>query len=106
MGDNQFEAVVKDASGKPVDDADVTLQLSMPAHTPPRKRIGRRLASFYGQLVEPTPSPVIEVNCAMAVSMAFGAAAGLVEHPSNPHTAPSSIASFMAKSPFKDFYIK
>jgi RNA polymerase sigma-70 factor, ECF subfamily len=42
-----------------------------------RKRIGRRIARFYGQLVELTPSPVIEVNCAMAVSMAFGAAAGL-----------------------------
>jgi RND family efflux transporter MFP subunit len=30
-GENQFEAVVKDAAGKTVDDADVTLQLFMPA---------------------------------------------------------------------------
>src|SRR5439155_22586024 len=30
-GDNQFEVVVKDASGKPIDDAEVTVQLFMPA---------------------------------------------------------------------------
>jgi hypothetical protein len=30
-GANQFEAIVMDAGGKPVDDADVTLQLFMPA---------------------------------------------------------------------------
>jgi Cu(I)/Ag(I) efflux system membrane fusion protein/cobalt-zinc-cadmium efflux system membrane fusion protein len=30
-GENQFEAVVKDASGKPIDDADVRVQLFMPA---------------------------------------------------------------------------
>jgi RND family efflux transporter MFP subunit len=30
-GDNQFEAVVKDATGKPIDDADVTVQFFMPA---------------------------------------------------------------------------
>jgi membrane fusion protein, copper/silver efflux system len=30
-GDNQFEVVVKDASGKPVDGADVTVQFFMPA---------------------------------------------------------------------------
>jgi RND family efflux transporter MFP subunit len=30
-GDNQFEAVVKDASGTPIDDADVSVQLFMPA---------------------------------------------------------------------------
>jgi RND family efflux transporter MFP subunit len=30
-GDNQFEAVVRDASGKSVDDADVSVQLFMPA---------------------------------------------------------------------------
>ena len=30
-GDNQFEVVVKDASGKPIDDADVSVQLFMPA---------------------------------------------------------------------------
>jgi RND family efflux transporter MFP subunit len=31
MGDNQLEATVKDASGKPIDDADVTVQFFMPA---------------------------------------------------------------------------
>jgi RND family efflux transporter MFP subunit len=31
VGDNQFEAVVKDANGTPIDDADVTVQLFMPA---------------------------------------------------------------------------
>jgi RND family efflux transporter MFP subunit len=30
-GDDQFEAVVKDATGKPIDDADVSVQLFMPA---------------------------------------------------------------------------
>jgi RND family efflux transporter MFP subunit len=30
-GDNQFEAIVTDASGKPVDDADVTVRFYMPA---------------------------------------------------------------------------
>lgn len=30
-GDNQMEAVVKDASGKPIDDADVSVQFFMPA---------------------------------------------------------------------------
>ena len=30
-GDNQFEAVIKDGSGKPIDDADVSVQLFMPA---------------------------------------------------------------------------
>jgi RND family efflux transporter MFP subunit len=31
VGDNQLEAIVKDASGKPIDDADVTVQFFMPA---------------------------------------------------------------------------
>ena len=31
VGDNQFEAIVKDAAGKPLDDADVTVQFFMPA---------------------------------------------------------------------------
>ena len=30
-GDNQFEAFIKDAGGKPIDDADVSVQLFMPA---------------------------------------------------------------------------
>ena len=40
-GDNQLEATVKDASGKPIDDADVTVQFYMPAmptmNMPPMK---------------------------------------------------------------------
>jgi Cu(I)/Ag(I) efflux system membrane fusion protein len=31
VGDNQLEAIVKDAGGKPIDDADVTVQFFMPA---------------------------------------------------------------------------
>lgn len=36
-----------------------------------------RIAALYGQLAEVQPSPVIELNRAVAVSMAFGPAAGL-----------------------------
>jgi predicted RNA polymerase sigma factor len=36
-----------------------------------------RIAVLYGSLAEVAPSPVIELNRAMAVSMAFGPAAGL-----------------------------
>jgi RNA polymerase sigma factor (sigma-70 family) len=36
-----------------------------------------RIAALYGALVELTPSPVVELNRAVAVSMAFGPAAGL-----------------------------
>src|SRR6186997_903430 len=36
-----------------------------------------RIASLYGELVELTPSPVVELNRAVAVAMAFGPAAGL-----------------------------
>jgi RNA polymerase sigma-70 factor, ECF subfamily len=38
----------------------------------------RRIASLYGVLAGVAPSPVVELNRAMAVSMAFGPAAGLV----------------------------
>jgi predicted RNA polymerase sigma factor len=47
-----------------------------------------RIAALYGELVELTPSPVVELNRAVAVGMAFGPAAGLevvdtlVEEPS------------------------
>ncbi len=37
-----------------------------------------RIAALYGALVQLSPSPVIELNRAVAVSMAFGPAAGLV----------------------------
>jgi RNA polymerase sigma-70 factor, ECF subfamily len=36
-----------------------------------------RIAALYGALVELTPSPIIELNRGVAVSMAFGPAAGL-----------------------------
>jgi RNA polymerase sigma factor (sigma-70 family) len=36
-----------------------------------------RIAAIYGELSERTPSPVIELNRAVAVAMAFGPAAGL-----------------------------
>jgi predicted RNA polymerase sigma factor len=37
----------------------------------------RRIASLYDALVAVTPSPVVELNRAIAVSMAFGPAEGL-----------------------------
>ncbi len=36
-----------------------------------------RIAALYGTLVEVTPSPIIELNRGVAVSMAIGPAAGL-----------------------------
>ena len=36
-----------------------------------------RMVTLYGELLEITPSPVVELNRAVAVSMAFGPAAGL-----------------------------
>jgi RNA polymerase sigma factor (sigma-70 family) len=36
-----------------------------------------RIASLYGRLLERAPSPIVELNRAVAVSMAFGPAAGL-----------------------------
>jgi RNA polymerase sigma factor (sigma-70 family) len=36
-----------------------------------------RVAMLYGELTEATPSPIVELNRAVAVSMAFGPAAGL-----------------------------
>jgi predicted RNA polymerase sigma factor len=36
-----------------------------------------RIATLYGELAIRTPSPIVELNRAVAVSMAFGAAAGL-----------------------------
>jgi predicted RNA polymerase sigma factor len=36
-----------------------------------------RIANLYGALAQLTPSPIVELNRAVAVSMAFGPAAGL-----------------------------
>src|SRR5262249_52415139 len=64
-----------------------------------------RIAALYGQLAELTPSPVIELNRAMAVSMAEGPAAALElvdalqEQPllKDYHLLPSARADLLAK---------
>jgi predicted RNA polymerase sigma factor len=43
----------------------------------PEETDWERIAALYEELLRLTPSPVIELNRAMAVSMAFGPAAGL-----------------------------
>jgi RNA polymerase sigma factor (sigma-70 family) len=45
--------------------------------TTPQETDWRRIAALYGVLGQQTPSPVVELNRAVAVGMAFGAAAGL-----------------------------
>jgi RNA polymerase sigma factor (sigma-70 family) len=47
------------------------------AHTP-EETDWKRIATLYALLVQLSPSPVVELNRAVAVSMAFGPAAGLV----------------------------
>lgn len=64
-----------------------------------------RIAGLYGDLVELAPSPVIQLNRAMAVSMAIGPAAGLdlvdalASEPSlrDYHLLPSARANLLAK---------
>jgi RNA polymerase sigma-70 factor, ECF subfamily len=64
-----------------------------------------RIAGLYGDLAEVTPSPVVQLNRSMAVSMAFGPAAGLklvdalVSEPSlrGYHLLPSARADLLAK---------
>ena len=64
-----------------------------------------RIAGLYEQLAEATPSPVIELNRAVALSMAFGPAAGLelldqliaVPALRNYHLLPSVRGDFLAK---------
>jgi RNA polymerase sigma-70 factor (ECF subfamily) len=64
-----------------------------------------RIADLYGELAAVTPSPVIQLNRAMAVSMASGPAAGLalidalVSEPSlrSYHLLPSARADLLAK---------
>jgi predicted RNA polymerase sigma factor len=46
------------------------------AHTP-EETDWARIAELYGALAERTPSPVVELNRAVAIGMAFGPAAGL-----------------------------
>jgi predicted RNA polymerase sigma factor len=64
-----------------------------------------RIAALYDALAQLTPSPVIELNRAVALSMAFGPAAGLelvdqlVSVPAlkNYHLLPSVRGDFLAK---------
>src|SRR5262249_7089273 len=44
---------------------------------PPRETGSARIVALYAELAQLAPSPVIELNRAVAVGMAFGAAAGL-----------------------------
>ena len=43
----------------------------------PERPIGRRIVDLYGELCAVSPSPVVELNRAVALAMAFGPAAGL-----------------------------
>lgn len=64
-----------------------------------------RIATLYGTLVEQVPSPVVELNRAVAVAMAFGPAAGLeivdalADEPAlkNYHLLPSVRGDLLAK---------
>jgi len=64
-----------------------------------------RIAALYGALAQVLPSPVVELNRAMAVAMAFGPASGLViadalqDEPTlqNYHLLPSVRADLLAK---------
>jgi len=65
----------------------------------------KRIASYYEELADRSPSPVVELNRAMAVSMAYGPEKGLaivdslVEEPSlkNYHLLPSARADLLFK---------
>jgi predicted RNA polymerase sigma factor len=65
----------------------------------------KRIASLYEQLAETMPSPVVELNRAVALSMAFGPEAGLalldqlMAFPTmqNYHLLPSVRGDFLAK---------
>ena len=46
-------------------------------HAPQRRRTGPRIVALYAALAELAPSPVVELNRAVAVAMAFGPEAGL-----------------------------
>ncbi|MGH9555932.1 MAG: RNA polymerase sigma factor [Terriglobales bacterium] len=74
------------------------------AHTP-EETDWARIVSLYGALAQRVPSPIVELNRAAAVSMAFGAAAGLelidalVSEPSlqRYHLLPSVRGDLLAK---------
>jgi RNA polymerase sigma factor (sigma-70 family) len=65
----------------------------------------QRIATLYGELAELTPSPIVELNRAVAVGMAFGPAEGLelvdglASEPSlkNYHLLPSVRGDFLSK---------
>jgi RNA polymerase sigma-70 factor (ECF subfamily) len=71
----------------------------------PEQTDWKRIAELYAELVQVTPSPVVELNRAVAVAMAFGPAAGLelvdtlTSEPSlaNYHLLPSVRGDFLFK---------
>jgi RNA polymerase sigma-70 factor (ECF subfamily) len=71
----------------------------------PEETDWQRIAELYAQLAQIAPSPVVELNRAVAVAMAFGPAAGLelvdglMSEPSlaNYHLLPSVRGDFLAK---------
>jgi RNA polymerase sigma factor (sigma-70 family) len=74
-----------------------------------------QIAALYAELVELTPSPVVELNRAMAVAMAFGPAEGLpivdalLSEPSlrSYHLLPSARADLLAKlSRFEEAHVE
>ena len=50
---------------------------TMPVHGPPPKPIGRASRHLYDALAEVIPTPVVQLNRAVAIGMAYGPAAGL-----------------------------
>ena len=77
----------------------------MHAHARPHHTDWPRIASLYEALVRSLPSPVVELNRAVAVGMAFGPEAGLaivdalMDEPSlkNYHLLPSVRGDLLAK---------
>jgi predicted RNA polymerase sigma factor len=71
----------------------------------PEETDWKRIAGLYDELARLTPSPIIELNRAVALSMAFGPAVGLelldqlAAEPSlkNYHLLPSVRGDFLAK---------
>ena len=77
----------------------------MPARAPPGRPTGRASLTLYDALARLAPSPVVELNRAVAVGMALGPAAGLdlvdalVSEPSlgSYHLLPSVRGDLLAK---------
>jgi predicted RNA polymerase sigma factor len=77
----------------------------MPGPKQRQKPTGLRIASLYETLAQIAPSPVVELNRAVAIAMAFGPAAGLervdtlIAEPSmrNYHLLPSVRGDLLSK---------